>query len=442
MIVSEILTTTYIGGEIQRTQCVRFDSFSQLHFYRPTHRPQALAEVARIYQRYMVPECPWIFGQLVLFRLPVEDALIDSLSSRGKKDALRSAAALLQKGLRFSSGRVRFQTDEAGKLYTKLQQAGCVEHVPGKLPFTRVVPMGDEAGYLSDGAQNDTLRVNASFFLLDPFDCASRYDVAGTPFGLAVEDGRVLFPPLYEREALMVYRDGHVAVERPSLRDLVIQVGEAEIQIGQNAQLYTRPDYRRTPNSSGWDTVIVGDQVVDVRKGSCEVPTSGFVLRTAYQIASPGDRVSYLGMENVLFAVQAGNSLVRDGRMTESFLSSFYNIYRPWNIPYPPSLYPLDYAKARAPRIGIGADADGKPMLLWAEGSPKLGYQVGRDSRGASLSEFASICAEAGMVNGVNLDGGGSAQILLQGKRALKISDRSDDGLERERSIPLGLVIR
>ena len=332
---------------------------------------------------------------------------------------MRSAAALLQKGLRFSAGKACFRTDEARKLYTRLEQAGCVELVSGKLPFTRVVPVGDEAGYLSDGAQDDTLRVNASFFLLDPFDCASRYDVASTPFGLAVEDGQVLFPPLYEREALMVYRDGRVAVERPSLRDLVIQVGVTEIRIGQNAQLYTRPDYRSTPRGAGYDTVIVGDQVVDVQRGTCEVPTSGFVLRTACQIASPGDHVSYCGMENVLFAVRAGNSLVRDGRMTEGFLSLFYNIYMPWNIPYPPSLYPLDYAKARAPRIGIGADADGKP-----------------------LSEFASICAEAGMVNGVNLDGGGSAQILLQGKRALKISDRSDDGLERERSIPLGLVIR
>ena len=46
------------------------------------------------------------------------------------------------------------------------------------------------------------------------------------------------------------------------------------------------------------------------------------------------------------------------------------------------------------------------------------------------------------MVNAVNLDGGGSAQILLHNLRSLKISDRAEDGTETERPVPMGLVIR
>jgi exopolysaccharide biosynthesis protein len=55
---------------------------------------------------------------------------------------------------------------------------------------------------------------------------------------------------------------------------------------------------------------------------------------------------------------------------------------------------------------------------------------------------MAEFCADAGMVNAVNLDGGGSAQMLLENKRSLMISDRNGaDGGEAERPVPLALII-
>ena len=56
---------------------------------------------------------------------------------------------------------------------------------------------------------------------------------------------------------------------------------------------------------------------------------------------------------------------------------------------------------------------------------------------------MAKIAADIGMVNGINLDGGGSAQILLENKRAMRISDRNrEDNREAERLVPVGLVVR
>jgi exopolysaccharide biosynthesis protein len=81
-------------------------------------------------------------------------------------------------------------------------------------------------------------------------------------------------------------------------------------------------------------------------------------------------------------------------------------------------------------------------MLLWAEGAPKLGYRPGVHSTGASLAELGEICAELGMANAVNLDGGGSAQLLVNGQRSLALSDRRETDLdEMERPIPLGLAV-
>ena len=82
-------------------------------------------------------------------------------------------------------------------------------------------------------------------------------------------------------------------------------------------------------------------------------------------------------------------------------------------------------------------------MILWAEGAAKLGHKPGVDSRGATLPDMAEFCAKAGMVNAVNLDGGGSAQILLKNIRSLMISDRrAEDFAESERAVPLGLMVK
>ena len=432
MIRSELLTLPRPGGEVQRVQLVRLEDWASLRFLEPTPSPGALAGTAQLYRRFLIPVAPWIFGQLLLFRLP-----------EGGEAALRAAAETLRRGLRLHGGRPAFLDDEARALWETLARARCIELARGKLPFQRVLPVRGGPGLLSESAPDARLRVNASFFVFDPFDCATRYDTIGTPFGLMVEDGAILSPPLHGREALLVYRDGRVRVETPTLEDLTIRLGGTLVRPGREWPCFTRPAYAKTTRAAGFDHVIVGRRVLDVvEDGGCPVPASGFVLRLPRPLAEPGDEVVYGGLEDVLFAVQAGNSLVRGGEETPGFVSRFYNVRRPWRTPYPPSLYPLDYENARAARIALGADAEGRPLLLWAEGAAKIGHRPGHDSCGASLSEFAAICREAGMVEGVNLDGGGSAQILLHGRRALQLSDRDEAGAEQERAVPVGLMVR
>ena len=55
---------------------------------------------------------------------------------------------------------------------------------------------------------------------------------------------------------------------------------------------------------------------------------------------------------------------------------------------------------------------------------------------------MADIAEDLGMVNAVNLDGGGSAQILINNQRYLRISDRNKkDNSDAERLVPLGLIV-
>ena len=82
-------------------------------------------------------------------------------------------------------------------------------------------------------------------------------------------------------------------------------------------------------------------------------------------------------------------------------------------------------------------------MLLWFEGAGKFGYDRNKDSSGASLKEVGEICQRLQMYNGINLDGGGSAQIIFNRQRQLMISDRYNNTFQQqERAVPTALVIK
>lgn len=444
---TQIKTYPYPNGELQRVQVVRLEDWSSLEFLEPPASPRALDRFSGIYRDFLVPAAPWLFGSMILFRLPA-DLPGDFPFETGKfgtvADPLTAAAAALRSSVKIVSGKPVFRSDKVRAFWQALEQRDCLRIVSGKLPITTIIPLGDLSGYLTEAEPDAALKVNASFFIMDRFDCATVYDHVGAPFGLHVKDGLVLRPPLYHREALLVLQDGSVSVQNLDVRMLDIEIRGQTLTHGKNARIYTRPQAFRSPPGKKQTLVIIGNRIAAVGAGSLPVPASGFVLCPDVPIAAAaGDTVVYHGLEDVQFGIQVGNSILRDGIPTLEFRSRFYNIRHLQPVPYPPSLYPMDFSRARAARIALGAGTNGKPVLLWAEGAAKFGYVPGKGSCGASLSEIAAICADVGMVNAVNLDGGGSAQILLGNRRALEISDRNaGDHTEAERPVPLALLVR
>ena len=444
---SQIHTFSYPNGEIQRVQAVYPESWEKLSFLPLRYEDPAFDGFCHIYRRFLVPSCPWIFGNLVLFRLPegIKTEFPNATKAFGEvADPLTAAAVAMRGGMRIVKGKPVFSDDRVKKFWAELEVKKSVRVVSGKLPVTTVIPVGPFPGYLSKTQESAALKVNASFFIMDRFDCATVYDHIGTPLGLCVKDGKVLNPPLFRREALLVKDDGSVRIETPDVKKMNIEIRGQRYRHGENALVYSRPERKTTPRSKEKKLIIVGNRVAAVVTADrAQIPASGFVLCVPMSSqARPGDAVIYRGMEDVRFCIQVGNSILRNGEKTEKFISRFYNVYALEPVPFPPSLYPLDFEKARAARIALGSDKEGDPVLLWAEGAGKLRYTPGEDSCGASLSEMAQICSQMGLVNAVNLDGGGSAQILVNNRRSLRISDRkAEDNSEQERAIPLGLMV-
>lgn len=444
MISSKVFQYTLSHGEHLNVQAVRADSFAELDFLRPDFDPLSFDKLCDLYRDYTIPRFPWIFGTLVHFYLPkdVKPVLKKEDDRYGNiLDDTIIANVMFKEHAFLKDGEIVFDDEETERLFETLKERRCLRIARGKKKKLYFLPVGKNFGFLSQNKTDARLRVNANFFIMDLFDLGSVYDEVSTPFGLCVKNGKILFPPLFDREVLCV-KDGKAEICHIALKDIEVTIDGLSYRDGYNARFYARPECRHT-DEDGFDIVIVNDRVIACKKGgNCEIPSSGFVIHLDDEIPIKEGKVSYRGLDEIDFAIQVGNSAVINGKETEKFKSPFYNFLLFRDVSYPPSMYPLNYRKDRAPRIVLGADKEHKPLILWFEGAAKFGHDPEKDSVGASLSEAAEIARELGMYNGIHLDGGGSAQILVGNSRQLMISDRKkEDHSENERAVPMALYI-
>ena len=442
---SKIKTYTYQDGNIQKVQTVTLDSWDELNFFNPTYCPDSFDKLCNLYQKYFVNRAPMIFGKMVVFRLPDDIEIPDSFTGEQYGtiyNRLTLVAIVFKKHIRVKNNKIIIEDKQTQQFYQQLVERDCIRLICGKNPTVQILPVNQMLGAMSQCHKDAKLKVNTSFFVMDCFDLGSIYDSIGTPVGLQVKDGKILTPALFDREVLTVDYNEQVDIKKISLNDLTVIIDGVNYKHNHNCTFYSRPQYKKTPKG-GYDTVIIGKNIIAVKQGgNCLIPSSGFVVHTENQLSPKSTDVEYGGLENYKFALQVGNSAIINNVKTEKFISPFHVFYKPFAISYPPAMYPLNYTKARAPRIVLGCNQQNKPMILWFEGAGKFGYQPKKESCGASLSEVSEICQDLGMKYGINLDGGGSAQILLDNSRQLKISDRDPvEYFETERAVPSGLII-
>jgi hypothetical protein len=89
----------------------------------------------------------------------------------------------------------------------------------------------------------------------------------------------------------------------------------------------------------------------------------------------------------------------------------------------------VTYFCDRNPRTGIGFTAKGQLLLVVVDGR-RYGW-----SAGMTLVEFATLFKELGAVRALNLDGGGSSTMVVNGKVVNKPSD------DRERAVSSAVMI-
>lgn len=197
---------------------------------------------------------------------------------------------------------------------------------------------------------------------------------------------------------------------------------------GHNEVILFTPEFHQTTltDPTGTEVVVRAGRVDQIREGagSTPIPADGFVLSATGAARhwvraelGPGTRVSvslslkpadpspsnpWTAAEDI---VGAGPKLVTGGRVD---ITAERETMRP------------GFATERHPRSAIASLADGRALLLVVDGRQPL-------SIGMSLDELARLLIDFGAIEGMNLDGGGSTAMVVQGKVVNHPSDTTGE---------------
>ena len=246
--------------------------------------------------------------------------------------------------------------------------------------------------------------INGSFY--------SGYSGLGLPLGLIVIDGRVLSAPLPRRTVFAVDATGRPWIGSVEFTGRLVTDAGAEVPISAinrppqsgGVALYT-PEYGPLTPPQALVVIVRDDRVIGASRGRLPIPADGFALATAASQKHLLDslrggqtvrlRLS-LSPDGIHNALQGGPGLVREGRI---------------HIPYVWEGFSGGFYQVRTARSAIGITHTGKVLFVTVDRRTR-----GRDSTGMNLPELAALMHKLGARDAMNLDGGGSATLVVGGR--------------------------
>ena len=308
-------------------------------------------------------------------------------------------------------------------------------------------------GQITSASERPVATINGGFF-----DTAlSLY--RGRPIGLLIEKGELISLPEPPRSALVLRQSGRAEIAALRARAQVTFPDGVQARLSGLNQplpkdglvLYTPRNgaSTRTPQEAGVEVILSPDSWplrantvhhcrVDLRRpdGDAPIPRDGFVLsgagegarllsqlalgdRLAIQVELEGLGPSNSQQDEIVEAIGGGPRLLQQGR---SVVEPGVEFFEP------------KFALQRHPRtavgFGPGAEGGGQRLVLVVVDGRWPGY-----SEGMTLAELAELMKELGSEEAVNLDGGGSTEMLVRGE----VMNLPSDGRERPIATALAL---
>lgn len=318
---------------------------------------------------------------------------------------------------------------------------------------------------------------NSTFFLNFPEEYGTLHSAMNDPVALLVEGGETMQVATLDRATFVLAESGEPLITTSVSNALEFsgtqQESDAVIDYFAFADRGFSGNF--TPEMErGY--VFVGPTAVESFSGRVEVPSSGVVVACSQAVEGIPRLVPVARREDgtrvpIRHAFAVGPLLVKDGQIVtlgasgEEFMSiklrenpSFEetSVLARTEIPgpllecdargVPPTRFPYDWDRTRAPRTSIGVKGDGSVLLVVVDGRADLVHSVG-----ATLRELAQIMLNLGCVSALNMDGGGSSVMFVNDETARKAKLRADlrEGIVNlpsdlggvERLLPVPLVI-
>jgi hypothetical protein len=317
-----------------------------------------------------------------------------------------------------------------------------------------------------------TAAVNGGFFAMQPFDPASgRGDgLPGEAAGIAVIDGQLVSEATAGRPALLLRDGGRKAIVDRFTTPLFVEPAS-----GQRRQVdglnrvpgvirncggvggdipteraahdltctdpseivaFTPDGLSRLPRGAGVEVVLDREgKVAAVRDRSGAAPPPG-----CWVLQATGDEADWLRREarvgqrlrvttevrdsrGARVPLAHGDFIVNGGPMLVERGAIVIEADRDGLVRHEPGVdnFFFGWVRQRNPRTMVGIDARGRLLLVAADGR-----QAGR-SAGLSILEAAHVMRALGAVSAMNLDGGGSTTLVLEGQIVNRPSDPSGE---------------
>jgi hypothetical protein len=268
----------------------------------------------------------------------------------------------------------------------------------------------------------------------------------GSPLGLLISDGEVICPPLFNKPALLVRKDGSLSIRRVNAGS-GMRVSAEGVTVGFERSCYNLVTPGAGPciydllfpgselPGDGRTLVrLAGAQVMEVIHTGAgqDVPVLPVGLCLSFARGElpdgwvDGARLDFelTDLADVAQAVEAGPVLVSGGR---SCIDMDAEGWKTENS-IATQAARLDYLDMRGPKIAVGVDGSGTLSVLTVNGRI-------RESVGATHAEMAEILSARGVESAMGFDPGGSSTLVV-GDEALNISPYNRDYERNVYSMP------
>lgn len=251
--------------------------------------------------------------------------------------------------------------------------------------------------------ENSLVAINGTFFKPQ----------TGVPLGTLMIDGKIYTGPIYNRVAMGMFegKDGTSFDMSRVKFDGKLKSGNTEIAIDNINQPRMLASYTmayspewgqfapKSPNG-GIQMSIENNRITNISVNALEIPQNGYVIiapKSKLEGFKIGKKVAVdiktnPDWENVTHIISGGPYLVKNG---QKFVDT--------------AEQKLNAIGGRNPRTAIGYTEDNTLILVAVDGREN-------SSIGMTLWELSSLMKELGCVNAMNLDGGGSTVMYVNGR--------------------------